>query len=37
MTSAIAQLSRIEALAYCFDNADTLDMEAAAANLASAG
>lgn len=34
MTSAIAQLSRIEALAYCFDNADAHDMEAAAANLA---
>lgn len=34
MPSTTAQLSRIEALAYCFGNADAHDMEAAAANLA---
>ena len=34
MPSTTSQLSRIEALASCFDNADAHDMEAAAANLA---
>ncbi len=34
MTDAVNALSRIQALAYCFGNADQLDMEAAAQNLA---
>jgi hypothetical protein len=34
MPSTTSQLSRIEALASCFDNADTHDMAAAAANIA---
>ena len=34
MSSITSHLARIEALAFCFDNASTYDMEAAAKNLA---